>query len=217
MKLEKISIVIGLFLMLFLASCEDDLSENQENDTITYEQQEEELFKNHKVPKFVFTNQFGKEVSHRDYEGHYYITDFFFSTCPSICPIMTSQMSRLQALLEKEGMLGDVMLLSHTVDPENDTPEALKAYGEGVNANFEYWNFVTGSQEELYDQARNGYFMTALESDTAAGGFFHSDNFVLIDREFKIKGIYDGTSTASVDELFEQLKKYIRDERKTEE
>lgn len=158
------------------------------------------------VPAFAFTNQFGMEVSDLDYEGKIYVTDYFFTTCPSICPVMSSQLSRLQDKLKKSSLLGEVKLLSHTVDPAHDTPEVLREYANNLGADSAHWNFVTGNQEDLYDQARHGYFLTALPSDTAAGGFFHSDTFVLIDRNRHIRGYYDGTSTQSVDALFEDIK-----------
>lgn len=161
------------------------------------------------VPGFVFLNQDSLPISHRDYKGTIYVTDYFFTTCPTICPVMSSQMARLQTMVDKEGMSSQIKFLSHTVDPEHDTPAILKEYAERIGANLTNWNFVTGNKEELYDQARYGYFMTALESDTAAGGFFHSDNLVLIDRESHIRGYYDGTSTKEVDQLFEDIKLLI--------
>lgn len=164
------------------------------------------------VPKFVFTNQDGKEVTHHDYEGKVYVTDFFFTTCPSICPIMSSQMARLQGLLKQEGMWGDVMLLSHTVDPEQDTLPALKAFAEDLGADFTYWNFVRGSADATYKHAEQGYFMTAFPSDTAAGGFFHTDQFALIDRDRHIRGYYDGTSTPEVDRLFRDIKRLLKED-----
>ncbi len=157
------------------------------------------------VPYFAFTNQFGAETSTDDYAGHLYVADYFFTTCPTICPIMSSQMSRLQEMLKQRGLFGEVKLLSHTVDPAHDTPEVLLAYGERLDADFEHWSFVTGEESDLYDQARFGYFLTALPSDTAAGGFFHSDTFVLVDQKGHIRGYYDGTSTESVNQLFETI------------
>ncbi len=157
------------------------------------------------VPGFSFINQDSLEISHQDYRGHIYVTDYFFTTCPSICPVMSSQMSRLQDLLKQENLFGDVKILSHTVDPENDTPAILKAYADQLGADTRHWNFVTGGKNDLYDQARYGYFMTALESDTAAGGFFHSDNFVLIDSNGHLRGYYDGTSTKEVNQLFKDI------------
>lgn len=164
------------------------------------------------VPKFSFVNQNKREVSHRDYAGKIYVTDFFFTTCPTICPIMSSQMSRLQSLLQNENLQDQVMLLSHTVNPENDGPDELKAYAEKIGADTRNWHFVTGSKEDLYYQAKNGYFINALESDTAAGGFIHSDNFILIDRNSHIRGYYDGTSTREVDSLLQDIKLLLKEE-----
>jgi protein SCO1/2 len=96
---------------------------------------------------------------------------------------------------------GEVMLMSHSVDPIRDTPERLKTYATRLGADTTIWKFLTGDKEDLYDQARFGYYLTALESDTAAGGFFHSDTFVLVDQENRIRGLYDGTSTAEVDAM----------------
>lgn len=163
------------------------------------------------VPSFVFTNQSGREVSHYDYNGHIYVTDFFFTQCPTICPVMSSQMARLQEKLKKNDLFGEVKLLSHTVDPEHDTPEILQAYATRLDADTAHWHFVTGYKDDIYDQARYGYFMTALESDTAVGGFFHSDQFVLIDRQGHLRGYYDGTSTSEVDQLFEDVQRLIQE------
>lgn len=157
------------------------------------------------VPAFAFTNQYNIEVSDADYAGRIYVADYFFTTCPTICPVMSSQLSRLQAKLLEKGLLGTVKLLSHTVDPENDTPEVLRAYAERLNVDSANWNFVTGTQDDLYYQAKYGYYLTALPSDTAAGGFFHSDTFVLVDREGHIRGYYDGTATEEVDQLFSDI------------
>lgn len=163
------------------------------------------------VPKFSFTNQNGREVSHRDYQGKVYVTDFFFTTCPTICPIMSSQMSRLQDLLKQQNLDSDVMLLSHSVNPESDTPEVLRAYADRMGADSTNWNFVTGDRRDIYEQAKNGYFINALESDTAAGGFIHSDNFILVDRQMHIRGYYDGTSTAEVDSLLKDIQLLIKE------
>lgn len=163
------------------------------------------------VPKYVFTNQDGREVSHRDYAGKIHVVDFFFTSCPSICPIMSSQMARLQEMLRAEELLGDVQLLSHTVDPLRDTLPALQAYAAMMNADLRHWNFVRGTPEATYRHAEQGYLMTAFPSDTAAGGFFHTDQFALLDGERHIRGYYDGTSTSSVDQLFEDIQRLLRE------
>jgi protein SCO1/2 len=122
-------------------------------------------------------------------------------------------MSRLQALTKKESLQADVMFLSHTVDPVHDLPDTLKKYGTDLGADFSNWNFVTGSAEEIYWQAENGYMLTAFPSDSAEGGFFHTDKIALIDREMHIRGLYDGTSTKEVDKLFEDLKLLVKEKK----
>jgi protein SCO1/2 len=147
------------------------------------------------------------EFSHVNCEDQLRVIDFFFTTCPTICPIMSSQMARLQAGIEDRGLAGDVRLISHSVDPENDTPSKLKAYGERLGQNPEIWTLLTGNKEDIYDLARNGYFLTAIESDTAAGGIFHSDIFALVDRSGRIRGYYDGTETEEVDQLLDDIQR----------
>ena len=164
------------------------------------------------IPKFSFTNQDGKEISHHDYEGHIFLVDYFFTNCKSICPVMSSQLSRIQDQLRRDQLWGDVMILSHTVDPDRDSPEQLKEYGSRLGADFSHWNFVTGNKDDLYSQAKEGYFLTAFPSDTAAGGFFHSDQVVLIDRYFHIRGTYHGTSTASMDRLYSDIQLLLHEQ-----
>ncbi|MDA0729206.1 MAG: SCO family protein [Bacteroidetes bacterium] len=155
----------------------------------------------HTVPAFAFVGLDSVEVSHRTVAGRVKIVDYFFTHCPSICPIMSSQLARSQAWMRDRNLQDSIMILSHSVDPERDTPERLLWYAQRMGADTTQWKFMTGDKETLYDQARHGYYLTALESDTAAGGFFHSDTFVLVDRENRIRGLYDGTSTAEVDAM----------------
>ena len=155
----------------------------------------------HTIPAFAFTGIDSVEISHRTVEGQVKIVDYFFTHCPTICPIMSSQLARTQAWLKGHDLDDEVMLMSHSVDPIRDTPARLKTYATRLGADTTNWKFLTGDKEDLYDQARFGYYLTALESDTAAGGFFHSDTFVLVDQENRIRGLYDGTSTAEVDAM----------------
>ncbi len=124
---------------------------------------------------------------------------------------MSSQMARLQDKIKQAGLSDEVMFLSHTVDPENDKPDTLKAYAEELGVDLSNWNFVTGNKDDIYYLAEEGYFVNALPAETAPGGFIHTDNFILIDEEGHIRGYYDGTSTKDVDKLFEDLKKLIID------
>ncbi|PCJ82732.1 MAG: hypothetical protein COA49_01325 [Bacteroidetes bacterium] len=169
--------------------------------------------KNHTIPPFVFTGLDNKEFSHKDVEGKIRIIDYFFTHCPTICPLLSGQLARTQVILRKKGVSTDeVMILSHSVDPERDSPERLAWYAEKMGADTSQWKFLTGDKEDLYDQARFGYFLTALPSDTAAGGFFHSDTFVLVDKQDRIRGYYDGTSTSEVDTMIENILQLLSEE-----
>jgi protein SCO1/2 len=159
----------------------------------------------YKIPKFSFINQSGKETSHKDYQGKIFVADFFFTHCPSICPMLSAQMVRLQSMVEKGGYSNDVWFLSHTVDPTRDLPDTLLNYANNIGANLKNWNFVTGSADDIYYQAEQGYMLSAFPSDSADGGFFHTDKIALIDREMHIRGLYDGTSTKSVDKLYQDI------------
>lgn len=158
------------------------------------------------IPKFSFTNQFGTETSYKDYEHSITIAEFFFTECPSICPIMSSQMARIQELVKSAGLDSEVRFISFSVKPQNDTPEVLKAYGEKIGADFTNWSFVTGKAEDIYDLAQDGFMLTAFPSDSAEGGIFHTDKITLLDKNLYIRGYYDGTSTKGMDELFDDVK-----------
>jgi protein SCO1/2 len=219
-KPEKISLIFSLILLLGLASCTstDNNSSDQSaplpffgthGDPMAQSPLPGEIADSliYTVPKWSLVNQDSQRVSHQNYEGKIYVTDFFFTTCPSICPVMSSQMARLQDKVKQAGWHDEVMFLSHTVNPENDRPDTLKAYAEEIGADLSNWNFVTGNREDIYYLAEEGYFVNALPAETAPGGFIHTDQFMLIDKEGHIRGYYDGTSTKEVDKLFDDLKK----------
>lgn len=149
----------------------------------------------HQVPDFEFTDQNGNMVSQKTTEGKTYVADFFFTTCQSICPVMSKEMMKL-ALKYKDDP--ELMFLSHTVDPETDSVPQLKTYSMAHQAKDEQWKFLTGSKKALYDMARKGYFVTATEGDGGAEDFVHTQNFVLVDKYRKIRGYYDGTDSTEM-------------------
>jgi protein SCO1/2 len=163
------------------------------------------------IPKFSFINQDGQEVTQRIADGKIVVSEFFFTHCKSICPVISSQMARLQALVEKEGLSDRVLFLSHSVDPLQDRPDTLKKYAENLGANLKNWQFLTVDTahfdaDYVYEFAQEGYYLTAFPSDTAQGGIFHTDQLALLDKTMRIRGYYDGMSTAGVDKLFNDLK-----------
>lgn len=162
------------------------------------------------IPKFAFTNQDGNLITRENLEGKIVLADFFFTHCESICPLISSQMVRMQDRIKQEGLQDKIQFISHTVDPSNDTPGVMKMYAQQIGADLSMWNFVTGMQEDIYEQAQEGYKLTAFPSDTAQGGFFHTDQVALLDQDCKIRGYYDGTSTKSMDQLFIDLHKLLK-------
>lgn len=152
----------------------------------------------HKVGDFKFYDQTGKEITQKNLEGKIYVTDFFFTTCKSICPVMTTQMQRVY---ERYKNNKDVKILSHTVDPETDSIPVMATYAKIHKAEGDKWHFLTGKKEELYKIARTGYLLDAEEGDGGPDDFIHTPNFALIDKEKHIRGYYDGTDSNEVSRL----------------
>lgn len=163
----------------------------------------------HTIPDFEFTNQFGEKVNQDTYEGKIYVADFFFATCPSICPKMATHMLELQKHFYDRS---DFRLLSHTVNPEHDSVEVLLEYSRKVHAIDTLWNFVTGDKEKIYKVAFDGYFANAMEDEVAPGGFLHSSSLFLIDKQKRIRGIFDGTSTSETNDLMDAIEILYREE-----
>lgn len=158
----------------------------------------------HSIPSFSFINQDGNTITDKNYQGKIIVVDYFFSTCKSICPKMATELLRVQDKFSYTK--GLVQILSHTVDPENDSVPVLKAYSEMIHADNSMWNFVTGDKKQLYDIARTGYLVNAMEGDGGPDDFIHSELFVLVDKEKHIRGIYDGTNIKAVNELLDDIK-----------
>ena len=166
----------------------------------------------HSIPDFAFVNQFNDTISQSDYEGNIYLANFVFTTCPTICPVMTYNMRRVQQKMEQ---YPNFKILSHTVFPEYDTPEVLLEYANKMEADLSNWNFVTGNREDIYSIA-NSYFVNVMEDSTAQGGFLHSEYFILVDKEGRIRardddngnniGVYDGTDDYEVGLLIDDIK-----------
>jgi protein SCO1/2 len=156
----------------------------------------------HTIRDFSFVNQDGKTVTQKDLDGSVYVTDFFFTTCHSICPIMSDQMERIYGKYKGNP---EVKFLSHTVDPEIDTVEQLKSYAIKHNADSKQWIFVTGDKKQLYDIARTGYFLDAQEGDGGPDDFIHTQNFALIDKDKRIRGYYNGIDSSDVDQLIKDI------------
>ena len=141
---------------------------------------------NHKIPSYKFVNQNSDTIDNSHYDDHIYIADFFFTRCPTICPVMTYNMKYIQKELS---IYPNIKFLSHTVDPENDTPEVLKDYIKSMRINDSNWNFVTGNKDSIYKIA-NSYFAHASKDSTQPGGFSHSGQFIVVDKEGRVRSGY---------------------------
>ena len=158
--------------------------------------------KYHKIAPFRLMNQNGKVITQRDYEDHIYVADFFFTTCPSICPIMTDNMARIQAqILEDE----KVKLLSFSVTPQIDSVPQLKKYALEKGVNDAKWNLLTGDKKEIYTLARKSYFVVKEDGDGGPHDMIHTENFVLVDSDKRIRGYYDGTDKTAMESLMKDI------------
>jgi protein SCO1/2 len=220
--LEKNRIIYMLIFIVLFTSCEKKIKKenikvteisrveflpfyNEESFTpiwLTPNTEEEKRF--HKIPDFNLMNQLGDTISQKTFEGKIYVTDFFFTTCPGICPKMTGNMEKIQEEFVNDS---DILLLSHSVMPTTDSIPILKEYAKNNNVIDNKWHLVTGGKKDIYDLGRNHYF---VENDLGEvkdiNDFLHTENFLLIDKKKHIRGIYNGLNRASIAQLIIDIK-----------
>jgi protein SCO1/2 len=160
------------------------------------------ISKYHAIADFSFTNQNGKTITQKDYEGKIYVADFFFTTCPTICPIMQDNMVEIQNAFKTNPK---VMLLSHTVMPQIDSVPVLKKYALDKGVIDTKWNLVTGDKKDIFYTARKSYL--AVKTDTAGELYdmVHTENFILVDEQRRVRGFYDGTKKEDIKRLIEDI------------
>jgi protein SCO1/2 len=210
MKLEKITL---LFLLLVLPAIMYFYLTKGYNNFIKLEVIGEV---DYSIDDFSFINQDNETITKDSLTGSIYVANFFFTSCPSICPTMTRNMSYLQ---DKLSVFPNIRFLSHTVDPVNDTPEKLRSYvslmqQKNINIDLSNWDFVTGDKDKLYQSAAN-YFVNASVDSLAPGGFLHSEYFILIDKQGRVRsgidkngnavGAYDGTNEVQMKDLINDI------------
>ncbi len=157
----------------------------------------------HTIGQFTLTNQYGELITDTITNNKIYVADFFFTTCQSICPKMSHQLSRVHdTFINNKNFL----ILSHTVNPDYDNPEILKIYAEKYHAQKGKWYFLTGNKKDIYDLARYHYLVNADETEDEGDLFIHSEMFLLIDKEKRIRGIYDGTDSLKVNQLISDIR-----------
>ncbi len=162
----------------------------------------------HRIADFSLVNQLGDTITNSDVSGKVYVADFFFTSCPTICPLMKKEMLRVY---EKYQENPNFKILSHSIDVAHDTPEVLKDYAEKLGVeSASTWNFLTGDQEKIFELGQTSYLTTAMADQLEPGGFLHSGAFLLIDQQGRIRGVYDGTKSDQVDRLINDIPKILK-------
>ena len=158
--------------------------------------------KYHKISDFNLVNQNGQETTQNNYDKKIYVADFFFTTCPNICPIMTGNMLFLQNELSDQ----DVMFASFSVTPEIDSVEVLKKYAIDKGVNDKKWNLMTGDKKQIYNLARKSFLVVKNNPQMDSHDMIHTENFVLVDKEKRIRGFYDGTKMEEMNKIISDIK-----------
>ncbi|WP_228237945.1 SCO family protein [Allomuricauda sp. M10] len=159
--------------------------------------------KYHTISDFALLNQNGDTITQENYKDKIYVADFFFTTCPTICPIMTKNMAEIQdAILDDP----NIMLLSHSVTPVIDSVPQLKKYALEKGVVDSKWNLVTGDKKQIYELARKSYLAVKTDGDGGPYDMIHTENFILVDKEKRIRGFYDGTNREEISKLLEDIK-----------
>jgi protein SCO1/2 len=220
-NIDNIKAFLGFSLCLVLISCDNPSEKNSRVEYLPYYNQAEftphwlgrksvKLKDFHRIPPFCLVNQNGDTVTEKSFEDKIYITDFFFTTCPGICPKMTANMS----VLQEEFLNNDeVLLLSHSVTPETDSVPILRDYAESKGVNSKKWHLVTGNRDQIYQLGRKAYFVEedlGLKKDEDE--FLHTENFVLIDKNRHIRGIYNGLNKGSVNQLIADVRTLLEED-----
>lgn len=214
-----VSLVILVFGIIFIPKIIDRVKDGKVVDGDRHKIGEqhkdigkEELVAIGEVPQFSFTDQNSQKISNKDYKGKVYLVEFFFTTCPTICPVMNQNMVKIQEAFKDNSDFG---IASISINPENDTPEVLKAYAEKHGATHPNWHFLTGDQDAIYRLANNGFNMYAGVNPEVKGGFEHSGMFALVDQDGNIRSrldtfgnplvYYDGLEQQGIDMLKEDI------------
>jgi protein SCO1/2 len=155
------------------------------------------------IPPFKFVNQYGDSISNKTLDKDIYVVDFFFTTCPSICPVMHRNMLNVYNEFKTTP---DFKIISHTIDPKHDSVPVLKKYADKLGISGNTWWFLRGNKEDIYKIAERNYLVAVKKDSSAAGGYVHAGYFVLIDKQKRIRGSYDGTDPKQVDQMIADIK-----------
>ncbi len=205
---KYITILLGVLIVFYISGCSMKM---KPKDTLPVYNTEDfspvwdltETSNQHTIAPFSFTDQNGNSFGSKELEGKIYAVDFFFTTCPGICPRLTANFGKVQEAFKNDA---NVMLVSFSVTPETDIPAVLNAYAKNHNVNYSQWRLLTGEQTEIYTLARRSFF-----ADDDLGGkkdendFLHTENVLLIDSHKRIRGIYKGTYPLETEKLIKEI------------
>jgi protein SCO1/2 len=155
------------------------------------------------IPNFTFVNQYGDSTGTKNLKNDIYVADFFFTSCPSICPVMQRNMLNVYNAFKDTA---DVKIISFTIDPRHDTVPVLKKYADKLGVTGNSWWFLLGDKDKVYDMAAKNFLVAVSQDSTAAGGFIHQGYFVLVDKQKRVRGAYDGTDMKQVNQLIDDIK-----------
>jgi protein SCO1 len=205
--MKKITIVV--FALLCLAACKPGAKKtlpiygNRQAVTKTVNGQQVTDTVYQTIPNFTFVNQYGDSTGTKQLKGKIYVADFFFTSCPSICPIMERNMLNVYNAYKDSA---DIKIVSFTIDPKHDTVPVLKKYAGKLGVTGNSWWFLHGDKEKTYDLAAKGYLVAVSQDSTVAGGYVHQGYFVLVDKLGRVRGSYDGTDMKQVNQLIDDIK-----------
>ncbi len=222
-----LAVVVLIFAIIFIPKIHDRIvngttvDSNRSSDAVNQSKGLEgrksgDMITINEVPSFTFTNQNNKTITNADYKDKVYVVEFFFSTCPSICPVMNKNMQQVQDAFATNKDFG---IASFSIDPSYDTPEVLKAYANSYDVTHPNWNFLTGEKADIMKLSNEGFKLYAAESAEAEGGFEHSGMFALIDKDGNVTSridengnpliYYNGLEQEGIDMLIEDIKKIL--------
>jgi protein SCO1/2 len=202
-------LIAGILLLSVFAACKSNTTKvlpiygNRTAETKTVNGQTVTDTVYQTVPPFKFINQYGDSVGSKNLQGKIYVADFFFTSCPSICPGMQRNMLTVYNAFKDTA---DVKLISYTIDPKHDTVPVLKKYADKLGISGKTWWFLNGDKDAVYALATKSYLVAVTPDSTVAGGYVHQGYFVLIDKQQRIRGSYDGTDPKQVDQLIADIK-----------
>ncbi len=207
--MKKISAQLFVLLSLFLTFCQQNKNSDKKFLLPIFGEKKLSKIGNkidtiyHTIGQFTLTNQYSEIITDSVIKNKIYVADFFFVSCQSICPKMSHQLKRMQDTFATKN---DFLILSHTVNPDHDTAEVLKIYAEKYGAIKGKWHLLTGNKKHIYDLARYQYLVNADETEGEGDLFIHSELFILVDKDKRIRGVYDGTDSLQVNQLVHDIR-----------